>query len=44
VRRLNNVVLTPHLGYVSEDNFKVFYANALEAVKAWAAGSPIRVL
>lgn len=44
VRRLDNVVLTPHLGYVSEDNFKVFYANALEAVKAWAAGSPIRVL
>jgi phosphoglycerate dehydrogenase-like enzyme len=44
VRRLNNVVLTPHLGYVSADNFKVFYANALEAVKAWASGSPIRVL
>jgi phosphoglycerate dehydrogenase-like enzyme len=44
VRRLDNVVLTPHLGYVSEDNFKVFYANALEAVKAWAAGAPIRVL
>jgi phosphoglycerate dehydrogenase-like enzyme len=44
VRRLDNVVLTPHLGYVSEDNFKVFYENALEAVKAWAAGSPIRTM
>jgi phosphoglycerate dehydrogenase-like enzyme len=44
VRRLDNVVLTPHLGYVSEDNFKVFYENALEAIKAWAAGSPIRMM
>jgi phosphoglycerate dehydrogenase-like enzyme len=44
VRRLTNVVLTPHLGYVSADNFKAFYGNALEAVKAWAAGSPIRLL
>ncbi|ARP92102.1 hydroxyacid dehydrogenase [Bordetella genomosp. 9] len=44
VRQLRNVVLTPHLGYVSEDNFKAFYANALEAIKAWAAGSPLRVL
>lgn len=44
VRRLKNVVLTPHLGYVSADNFKAFYENALQAVKAWAAGSPIRTL
>jgi phosphoglycerate dehydrogenase-like enzyme len=44
VRRLDNVVLTPHLGYVSADNFKAFYANAVEAIKAWAAGTPIRTL
>jgi phosphoglycerate dehydrogenase-like enzyme len=44
VRKLDNVVLTPHLGYVSEDNFRAFYTNVLEAVKAWAAGSPIRTL
>ncbi|WP_427184204.1 D-2-hydroxyacid dehydrogenase family protein [Bordetella bronchialis] len=44
VRRPKNVVLTPHLGYVSADNFKAFYENALQAVKAWAAGSPIRTL
>jgi phosphoglycerate dehydrogenase-like enzyme len=44
VRQLKNVVLTPHLGYVSADNFKTFYQNVLEAIKAWAAGSPIRVL
>jgi phosphoglycerate dehydrogenase-like enzyme len=43
-RKLDNVILTPHLGYVSEDNFREFYKNAVEAIKAWAAGSPIKVL
>lgn len=44
VRKMDKVVLTPHLGYVSELNFRDFYGNAVEAVKAWAAGKPIRVL
>jgi phosphoglycerate dehydrogenase-like enzyme len=44
VRDLDNVILTPHLGYVSRENFEAFYQNALEAVKAWKAGKPIRVL
>ncbi|MGE8687295.1 MAG: D-2-hydroxyacid dehydrogenase family protein [Achromobacter sp.] len=44
VRDLDNVILTPHLGYVSRENFEAFYQNALDAVKAWHAGKPIRVL
>ena len=44
MRDLDNVILTPHLGYVSRENFEAFYQNCLEAVKAWAAGKPIRVL
>ncbi|GGX30710.1 2-hydroxyacid dehydrogenase [Pigmentiphaga litoralis] len=44
IRTLDNVVLTPHLGYVSEDNFRAFYQNALAAVQAWKAGKPINVL
>jgi phosphoglycerate dehydrogenase-like enzyme len=44
VRSTDKVVLTPHLGYVSEPNFRDFYINAVEAVKAWEAGKPIRVL
>lgn len=44
VRDLDNVILTPHLGYVSRENFEAFYRNALEAVKAWRAGQPVRVL
>lgn len=44
VRDLDNVILTPHLGYVSRENFEAFYRNALEAVKAWRDGQPVRVL
>lgn len=44
LRTLDNVVLTPHLGYVSPENFTAFYRNAVKAVEAWMAGNPIRVL
>jgi len=44
VRSMDKVVLTPHLGYVSELNFRDFYTNAVETVKAWGEGRPIRVL
>jgi phosphoglycerate dehydrogenase-like enzyme len=44
LRRLENVVLTPHLGYVTEENYRVFYGDAVENVRAFLAGNPIRVL
>ncbi|CAM4116125.1 D-2-hydroxyacid dehydrogenase family protein [Bordetella tumulicola] len=44
LRVLDNVVLTPHLGYVSAENFTAFYGNAVNAVQAWLAGKPVRVL
>ncbi|WP_420226656.1 D-2-hydroxyacid dehydrogenase family protein [Pigmentiphaga litoralis] len=44
IRQLDNVVLTPHLGYVSESNFRAFYQNALAAVQAWKDGKPVNVL
>lgn len=44
LRTLGNVLLTPHLGYVSPENFTAFYGNAVAAVAAWLAGSPKRVL
>ncbi len=44
LRRLDNVTLSPHLGYVSEDVFRVFYGDALEDIEAWLDGNPIRVL
>jgi len=44
LRALDNVTLSPHLGYVSEDVFRTFYADALEDIEAWLDGTPIRVM
>ncbi|MFE3456765.1 D-2-hydroxyacid dehydrogenase family protein [Nocardiopsis aegyptia] len=37
-------VLTPHLGYVTRQNYRVFYEQALEDIVAFFAGSPLRVV
>jgi phosphoglycerate dehydrogenase-like enzyme len=44
LRKLDNVVLTPHLGYVTIENYREIYAQALEDVRAWRAGKPVRVI
>jgi D-3-phosphoglycerate dehydrogenase len=44
LRKLDNVVLTPHLGYVSQEGYKVYYTQMVEDIKAWLAGNPVRVL
>jgi phosphoglycerate dehydrogenase-like enzyme len=44
IRRLDNTVLSPHLGYVTADNYRAFYRGTVEAVRAWLDGRPIRVL
>jgi phosphoglycerate dehydrogenase-like enzyme len=44
LRKLENVTLSPHLGYVNEENYRVFHADTVENVEAWLAGRPIRVL
>lgn len=41
---LDHVVLTPHLGYVTRENYAVFYRDALEDILAWHAGAPVRRL
>jgi phosphoglycerate dehydrogenase-like enzyme len=43
-RRLPNIVITPHLGYVTEETYRIFYGQALEDVKAYLDGAPFRVL
>jgi len=37
-------VLTPHLGYVTEDNYRRYYTDMVENIAAWRAGTPVRVL
>ncbi len=44
LRGLPNVVLTPHLGYVSRGNYAVFYREVVEDIAAWRRGEPLRVL
>jgi phosphoglycerate dehydrogenase-like enzyme len=43
-RSLPNIVVTPHLGYVTEETYRVFYGHALEDVQAFLRGAPVRVL
>jgi phosphoglycerate dehydrogenase-like enzyme len=39
-----NTVLTPHIGYAAEENYRAYYQGAVEAIEAWCAGAPIREL
>jgi phosphoglycerate dehydrogenase-like enzyme len=40
---MDNVVVTPHLGYVVEESYRAFYGDLVEAVTAWLDGKPVRV-
>ena len=44
LRALPNVLLTPHLGYVTADNYRLFYGQTAEDVRAFLDGKPIRVI
>ncbi|HKF73801.1 MAG TPA: D-2-hydroxyacid dehydrogenase family protein [Stellaceae bacterium] len=41
LRTLDNVVLTPHLGYVLEENYRLLYPQVVEAIRAFMAGEPV---
>ena len=41
---LDNVVLTPHLGYVTRDNLAAFYAGVVHNIGAWLAGRELTTL
>ncbi|HEX7790009.1 MAG TPA: D-2-hydroxyacid dehydrogenase family protein [Afipia sp.] len=43
-RTLDNVVLTPHLGYVTENNYRRYYSDMVEDIAAWLTGAPVRVM
>jgi phosphoglycerate dehydrogenase-like enzyme len=44
LRKLDNVTLSPHLGYVSEDVYRTFWGDCVENVEAWLDHKPVRVL
>ena len=41
---LDNVILTPHLGYVTTDTYGAYYRGVVEDIAAFLAGSPVRVV
>lgn len=43
-RRLENVLATPHVGYVTEDTYRIFYGDSVENIAAWLDGKPLRIL
>jgi D-3-phosphoglycerate dehydrogenase len=41
---MDNVVCTPHIGYVSRDEWELQFADVFDQINAYAAGSPINVV
>jgi phosphoglycerate dehydrogenase-like enzyme len=44
LRKLDNAVITPHLGYVSEQNYRHYFAGAVEDIRGFLDGKPVRVM
>jgi phosphoglycerate dehydrogenase-like enzyme len=44
LRRIPNLLLTPHIGFVTRETYKVFYGDMVEGVAAFLAGRPQRVI
>jgi D-3-phosphoglycerate dehydrogenase len=44
LRKMDNVVITPHLGYVSEQNYRKYFPDVVEDIRAWLDGKPVRVI
>ena len=44
LRRTPNTVITPHLGFVTVENYRIFFQAAVENIRAWLDGQPINTL
>ncbi len=44
LRNMENTVITPHLGYVTQEGYKAMFANTIENIQTFAAGDPVRVI
>lgn len=44
LRRLDNVVLTPHLGYASQQNYRAYFGGVVDDIRGFLDGKPVRVL
>jgi D-3-phosphoglycerate dehydrogenase len=41
---MENVVCTPHIGYVSRDEYEIQFADIFDQIIAYAGGAPINVV
>ena len=44
LRSAPRTLLTPHIGYVTEETYRIFYGGTVAAIRAWLAGQPVNVL
>ncbi len=44
LRKAGNLLLTPHLGYVTEENYRMIYGCAVEDIRAFLDGKPVRAI
>ena len=44
LRRAANTVITPHIGYVTQETYTIFFAETVENIQAFLKGAPVRVL
>ncbi|MDB5565828.1 MAG: hydroxyacid dehydrogenase [Tardiphaga sp.] len=42
LRKLDNVVITPHLGYVTAENYRRIFSDTIEGIEGWLKGEPVR--
>jgi phosphoglycerate dehydrogenase-like enzyme len=43
-RKMDNVVITPHLGYVSQQNYQRYYPDIIDDIRGFLDGKPVRVV
>ena len=44
LRKMDNVVLTPHLGYVAQQNYRAYFGGVVDDIRAFLHGKPVRVM
>ncbi|WP_255556877.1 D-2-hydroxyacid dehydrogenase family protein [Sodalis sp. dw_96] len=43
-RRMDNVLATPHIGYVTQEDYRIFFSQMIEDIQAWHGGRPVRTI
>ncbi len=43
-RKMDNVVITPHLGYVSRQNYEIYFPDIVDDIRGFLDGKPVRVV